>query len=380
MFSVCILMGGVGVRTTLGYNKALYKINNKPLFMYSVETFAKHPELKEIILVVNNEDYNNYDFSIMEDLDKEYKIVIGGATRFASSLAGCSEACEDIVLVHDAARPLINIEDINNIYSLAKTNKAVISGVKVYDSVKYIKNGKFENSINRDNVFLSSTPQAIHKNEYLTLAKKFSDVNLSDEASLYEASFCDCVYYYLKHDNRKFTTLEDLEYITERLTYTKGNYKIGYSKDTHRLEKGRKLIIGGIEIPYELGEVAHSDGDCLIHAIVEAMLGCLGLHDIGYYFPDDDPLYKDASSIMFLEFANSLLKKHGYKIVNIDTMIYLEKPKLKDYKLLIKNKLAEILKINIDQISIKATTKEGLGVIGEGKAIEAEAFILIEKE
>lgn len=380
MFSVCILMGGVGVRSTLGYNKALYKINNKPIFMYSVETFASHPELKEIILVVNSDDYKNYDFSIMDNLDVDYKIIIGGETRFASSVAGCRESSEDIILVHDAARPLINIEDINNIYNLSKTNKAVISGTKVYDSVKYIKNGKFENSINRDNIFLSSTPQAVHKDEYLLLSKKFHGINLSDEASLYEASFCDCIYYYLKHDNRKFTTLEDLEYITERLRYVQGDYKIGYSKDTHRLEEGRKLIIGGVEIPYHLGAVAHSDGDCLIHAIVEALLGSLGLNDIGYYFPDDDPLYKDASSIMFLEFANSLLQKNGYKIVNIDTMIYLERPKLKDYKGIIKNKIATILNINEDQVSIKATTKEGLGVIGEGKAIEAEAFVLIKKE
>lgn len=157
------------------------------------------------------------------------------------------------------------------------------------------------------------------------------------------------------------------------------NIRIGNGYDVHRLEEGRKLILGGTEIPFEKGLLGHSDADVLIHSIMDAMLGALSLGDIGYHFPPSDKKYKDISSIKLLEQVNDLIKTKGYSIVNIDNIIQAQKPKLLEHIPLMRKTLANTLEIKEENISIKATTMEGLGPIGEIKAIAAQSVILLEK-
>ena len=154
-------------------------------------------------------------------------------------------------------------------------------------------------------------------------------------------------------------------------------YRIGNGYDIHRLVEGRKLILGGVEIPYDFGLLGHSDADVLTHAIVDAMLGALSLGDIGKHFPPSDPQYKDISSLELLKKTKRLLEEKNYEISNIDAVIQAEKPKLLDYIPAMRKKLAQVLEIEIEQISVKATTMEGLGVIGEGKAIAVHAVALL---
>jgi len=154
-------------------------------------------------------------------------------------------------------------------------------------------------------------------------------------------------------------------------------YRIGNGYDIHRLVENRKLFIGGVEIPYEYGLLGHSDADVLVHAIMDAMLGALSLGDIGQHFPPNDPKYKDISSMELLKQVDELVKQEKYCINNIDTVIMAEKPKMAQYIAIIKEKLADVLGIEKDMISVKATTMEGLGVIGEGKAIAAHAVVLL---
>lgn len=156
--------------------------------------------------------------------------------------------------------------------------------------------------------------------------------------------------------------------------------RIGNGYDIHRLTESRKLILGGIEIPYELGLLGHSDADVLTHAIMDAMLGALSLGDIGKYFPPSDNQYKDISSLKLLNLVNDMVNSQNYKLINIDSVIQAEKPKLLNYIPTIKNKLANTLNIENNNISIKATTMEGLGPIGEGKAIAALAVVLLAKK
>lgn len=157
------------------------------------------------------------------------------------------------------------------------------------------------------------------------------------------------------------------------------NTKIGSGYDIHRLIKGRKLILGGVDIPYELGLDGHSDADVLIHAIIDAMLGAVAAGDIGSYFPPSDPQYKDIDSKILLAKVNNLIFESGYKIGNIDSTIIVEKPRLRDYIDPMRANLADILNIQPEQISIKAKTAEGCGVIGEHKAIAAQAVVLLFK-
>ena len=155
--------------------------------------------------------------------------------------------------------------------------------------------------------------------------------------------------------------------------------RIGQGFDLHRLTENRKLILGGVEIPYQLGLLGHSDADVLVHAIMDAMLGALSLGDIGLHFPPDDMRFKDISSIKLLNHVDKLIKQQGYKIVNTDSTILAQKPKLLPYINEIKTSVANALGIDIQNVSVKATTTEKLGDIGKGLAIAAEAVVLLEK-
>lgn len=155
--------------------------------------------------------------------------------------------------------------------------------------------------------------------------------------------------------------------------------RIGTGWDLHKLKKGRKLMIGGIDIPYHLGEEAHSDGDVLIHAVIDAILGAAALGDIGTHFPPSDPQYKDVSGLVLLEHTIKLLTDAGYRIINLDTTVILQKPKLQPYINDIRENLAGALTLTIDRISVKAKTKEEMDATGEGKAVESIASVLIEE-
>ena len=157
------------------------------------------------------------------------------------------------------------------------------------------------------------------------------------------------------------------------------NLRIGQGFDIHKLVEGRKLILGGIEIPFEKGLLGHSDADCLIHAIIDSIFGALALGDIGSHFPDTDMKYKDADSTLLLKETLSEIRKMGYEIVNIDTTIKIQKPKMRPYIDKIRKNLAKIIDIAIENVSVKAKTMENLGVVGEGNAIICDAVILLGK-
>ena len=159
---------------------------------------------------------------------------------------------------------------------------------------------------------------------------------------------------------------------------TKQKMRIGIGYDIHRLEEGRKLIIGGIEIPYEKGLLGHSDADVLIHAIIDSLLGAMALSDIGTLFPDTDEKFKDADSLELLKLVMKKIKEKGYYISNIDTNIIAQAPKMMPYIPLMKQTLAQVLELDLSDISIKAKTKEGLDSVGEKQAIEAQAVVILD--
>ncbi|HXH48965.1 MAG TPA: 2-C-methyl-D-erythritol 2,4-cyclodiphosphate synthase [Terriglobia bacterium] len=155
-------------------------------------------------------------------------------------------------------------------------------------------------------------------------------------------------------------------------------HRIGFGNDVHRLATGRKLILGGVDVPFEMGPVGHSDGDALAHAVCDALLGAAALGDIGRHFPDTSPEWHNASSLRFLRRAAELLDQAGYRIANIDSTISLERPKLAPFIPSMKDRLAEALGIQPEQVSIKAKTGEGVDAVGKGEAIRADAVVLIE--
>lgn len=155
--------------------------------------------------------------------------------------------------------------------------------------------------------------------------------------------------------------------------------RIGQGRDNHRLAEGRKLIIGGVEIPFKKGCIAHSDGDVLAHAVIDALFGAAALGDIGSHFPDTDPAFKGADSMELLKISVSRLKDSGYRIINLDSTIILEKPKLRPHIDKIRENICAALGTGKDAVSVKAKTNEGLDAAGSGEAVEAQAVVLIEK-
>ena len=156
--------------------------------------------------------------------------------------------------------------------------------------------------------------------------------------------------------------------------------RIGFGTDIHRLVEGRKLMLAGVHVPAPFGELAHSDGDVIYHASMDAILGALALGDIGKLFPDNDPQYKDIDSSLLFKKVVTLMKEKGYRINNIDVMVTLEKPKLKDYIVEMRNNIADILETSIDNVSVKAGTNEGLDALGRGEAVKAEVIVLLKEE
>jgi 2-C-methyl-D-erythritol 2,4-cyclodiphosphate synthase len=155
-------------------------------------------------------------------------------------------------------------------------------------------------------------------------------------------------------------------------------YRIGFGTDVHRLAEGKKLILGGVEIPAEKGAEGHSDADALIHAITDALLGALALGDIGSHFPDAEERWKNAESFVFLRYAVGLMKGKGFSVTNVDSVVHLEKPKLREFIDEMRENIANALEIKMEQVGVKAKTGEKLGAVGENRAIKCEAIVLLE--
>ena len=156
-------------------------------------------------------------------------------------------------------------------------------------------------------------------------------------------------------------------------------YRTGQGWDTHRLEAGRALILGGVRIPSDFGLAGHSDADVLAHAITDALLGAAALGDIGMHFPDTDPRWKDADSLVFLRHALTLVREAGFELVHVDSTVILERPKLKDFRQAIREKLAETLGLEVSSVSLKFKTAERLGPVGEGRSAEAQAVVTVRR-
>lgn len=373
MNTALIVAAGTGSRAQLNQSKILYKINGKPLFLYSVELFLSLGH--QIILVVSKEDINE----IRKYVTDEIKLVLGGKTRGESVMNGLREVQTPYVFIHDAARPLITKQAVMEIEKVLQFQDAVLLAEKLTSALKKY-NDKELTSMNRDDFILAQTPQAF-LTEKIRYAYIRNDKDYVDDISLYQAFYPeDKIKVVINTEpNTKATYPQDFSYIQMILKERDENLRIGHSFDIHQLVENRPLILGGIQIPFEKGLLGHSDADVLLHAIAEAMLGALALGDLGSFYPDTDPAYKDMDSKRILKETNDLIRQKGYEIGNIDATVYAELPKLNPHIKNIKENISKLLSIRDDQISVKATTYEKMDAIGEQKAIASEAVVILKK-
>ena len=341
----------------------LYK--NKPLFKHSVDKALKSKLFKKIIIVVNNKK------QIKEKFKKNVLIIKGGKERSDSSLIALKfikKFKPTNVLIHDAARPNFTLKLIKTLIKFLKKYKAVVPAIKSKDSIKYkIKNQLF--NLNRNNSFLTQTPQAFRFKDLYDLSKKQKN-NVTDEASMFIENNLKIKFISGENLNNKITFKEDIE---DKKTY----FGIGF--DIHRLIKNKKLYLGGTKIPFHSGLKGHSDGDVIIHAIIDALLGAMRKKDIGTFFPDNQKKFKDIRSTKMLKPIIKILNKNNFYINNLDINLICEQPKVSKFRDKIIKSLSKLLDIDKEIINLKGKTVEKLGLIGREKAIACEVICSISK-
>lgn len=317
------------------------------------------------VIVTSHKDELNY----MKNFSDEITFIEGGDTRQNSIKNALAEVETDYIMITDVARVDIPKEVITSLIKLKNEADCIVPILNVSDTVIYN-----EETINRENVKLIQTPQ-LSNTKILKQALK-TQIEYTDDSSAIKANGGKIKYIQGSNRSKKLTFENDIEILKEFQAPSK-NFFTGTGFDIHPFEENKKMYLGGIEIDVDYGFKAHSDGDVLIHSVIDALLGACGAGDIGEFFPDTDEKYKNVDSKILLKDIVKFIYNVGYEIVNIDLTIIAQQPKINPYKSQIKSKIAELLNIEKQFVNIKATTAEKLGFIGrkEGVAVQSIATL-----
>ncbi len=362
--SFIILASGQSKRFKSDYPKQYNLYKNKQIYEHSVDKAIKSKLFKHIILVVNNKNL------IKKKYPKIVKIIKGGKERSVSSLMSLKYIRRfrpKNVLIHDAARPDFSNKLLKNLIANLKKYNAVIPYTKSKDSVKYKFKGQLFN-LDKNKIILTQTPQAFRFKVLYDLALNEKN-NISDEATLFIKKDKKVKFINGEIMNNKITFINDIKI---QKTY------FGLGFDIHKLTKNKKLFLGGIKIPFHSGLKGHSDGDVVLHAITDAILGATRKKDIGTYFPNIKK-YKNIKSSKILKPFIQSLKKSNFTINNLDINLICEQPKVSQHRNKIINSISKIMDLDKTLINLKGKTVEKLGLIGKEKAIACEVIISITK-
>jgi 2-C-methyl-D-erythritol 4-phosphate cytidylyltransferase/2-C-methyl-D-erythritol 2,4-cyclodiphosphate synthase len=380
-----IAAGGAGLPLGAGVPKQLLEVGATSILQRSVSAFGNHPDVDEVIVSLPPE------LAAAPPIEPDdgwgFKVVVGGARR-QDSVANAFKVIDsqtEVVLIHDAARPLVTEELISRTIRAAVEHGAAIAAQAVSDTVKRVRRGEdslqIVETIPRESIFLAQTPQGFRVDVLRdAIALGESGVEATDEAALAERAGHVVHIVEAPAKNLKITTAEDLAEARRRLSDEPIRImaeRVGTGYDLHRLVEGRPLVLGGIEVPSPRGALGHSDADVVCHAATDAILGAASLGDIGGHFPDSDQRWKDASSIDLLRQAVAMVHKSGFQVVNLDVVVILEQPKIAPHLLQIRTQLARVLEILVERVSVKGKTNEGVDAVGRGEAIAAHAVALL---
>ena len=349
-----IVAAGRGSRLKGNIAKQYLALNNNTILRETVKNFTEHPQVDYVTVVINRKDLNLYKKSI-----KNLKVtnpVEGGKTRQDSVRLGLNSLKKIFpkkVLIHDAARPFIEKKYITKIISELDKKPGAVLAIPVTDTLKLFK--KKSNAlitISRKNIVQSQTPQGFHYDKIRKAHNNLTKYRVTDDAAVAE----------------KAKTKPSLEL---------GDIRIGQGFDVHSFTPGNFITLYGVKIKHRMALSGHSDADVGLHSITDAILGALAMGDIGQHFPSSEKKWKNASSLIFLNFALDALQKKNGKIINLDSTIICESPKINKWKTKITIRLSKILKIEKNRISIKGTTTDKLGFLGRQEGIAAQSIISI---
>ena len=368
-YSVIIPAAGCGTRAKLNKNKVLFVLDGKTVLERAVSAFLGVEGVSEVIVAASKTDMDEFR-AILSPIDERIKIVEGGATRTQSVFNALKAASGDIAAIHDGARPFVTEELIVRTIAAAKKFGAAVPALPLKETVGFSCDGQTIDKATRGNMYSLQTPQCFKRE---LLSKAYAAISQGDE-------FTDDCGPYCKYIGKVALVEGDQKNI--KLTYPEdfgSERRVGTGFDLHRLVEGRKLILGGVEIPHHKGLLGHSDADALTHAVMDAILSAVSERDIGYHFPDTDPAYKGADSMKLLEKVVEIAAKKGYRVSNLSATIMAEKPKLMKFVPAITASLAAALSVPDGDVGITCTTLEGLGIIGEEQAIAVNAYVMMKR-
>lgn len=362
--AVIIVAAGRGRRAGLGLPKQYRDLNGQMVLSRTLACFAGYAP---IIIVIHPDDIELYE-QACAGFDAETQYVFGGNTRTASVKAGLEALrshTPDIVLIHDAARPFLQKQTIEHVLNGLEDYQAVVPALPMIDAVKSLDG----NPIAREYLRRVQTPQGFHfttiRQAYVTIdenADFCDDIEVARQAGL-SIGFCTG-----DSKNIKLTWEEDFIMSTSFISISGSGY------DVHRICPGKFLTLCGVEIQAGFSLRGHSDADVGLHALTDALLGTIAAGDIGDHFPPSDMKWKGENSTVFLNHAAKLIADKGGIIDHVDITLICEQPKVKPHRDAMRAKIAEILNISLDRVSVKATTTEGLGFTGRAEGIAAQAM------
>lgn len=382
-----IAAGGRGVRFGAATAKQLARLAGQPVLQRTVGAFLRHDQISDLVVALPSAlavDLPAY----LRDAPKPLAVVDGGERRQDSVANALSRVPDeaDIVVIHDAVRPLVSADIITRTIAAAAAHGAAIAAVPATDTVKRGDDrGCVRDTLPRGQIFLAQTPQAFRTSVLrAALASVAGGADATDEATLVERAGHDVHLVQGDPRNLKITTPDDLD-MAERLlggnqlsrAAVPPSLRIGNGYDLHRLVPGRPLVLGGVVIPFEKGLAGHSDADAVAHAVTDALLGACGAGDIGRHFPDTDAAWKDADSLALLAQAVRIVSAAGYGVINVDVVVIAERPKLAPHVEAMRANLAAAMRVSPGQISVKGKTNEGVGSVGAGESIAVHAVALL---
>lgn len=368
--------------------KPFLEIGGKTILWHTIRAFCRVPEVRQI-LVATSAGYLDQALEITRSLEKEcsgnisFHVLEGGDERL-NSVYMCTGHLSgvDLVAVHDAVRPFVSPEEIGACFDEAWKSGAAILAVPARDTVKEVENERITRTADRSRLWLAQTPQVFHRRIFTDACEAAiaSGIHFTDDAAMVEHNGGNVSVVQGSYSNIKITYPQDLKLAETMLGNARDTeYRTGFGYDVHQLTEGRRLIMGGVDIPHEKGLLGHSDADVLLHAITDALLGGAALGDLGHFYPDTDQEFKNVDSRILLRDAVKRVNEAGFSVVNVDATVVAEKPKMAPHVQQMKTNIAADLSIDIDRISIKATTSEKIGFVGRQEGISAMAAVMLKK-
>ena len=392
LVSVIIPAAGLGLRfRESAKDKAtpkLYsKLGNQPLIAHVLKAFNALRSVNEIVIAVEPGGRKHFSHEVLSKISIKKPVILveGGKTRAESVWNALKRVSKKsaYVCIHDAARPLIQPEWLTHLIKNLNGWDAVVLGRPVVPTMKVFdqRTGEIKRTLNRTELFEAETPQLIKKEALLKSYKSLGEraFQLTDDVSLIEAIGGRVKAVAHSEPNLKVTTYSDLV-LARNLKEDSSTLRFGLGFDRHRLVSKRPFYLGGIRIPSNVGPLGHSDGDPLLHAVTDGILGAIGAGDIGDFFPNTSKRWKNVRSEKFLVKAIEIAKQKGMRPAQVDATIILERPKLGTHKKKIQTHLARLLSISSSDVSIKAKTAEGLGPEGEGTAVSCQVLVVLRSD